>query len=1268
MKGRCLKLIIVLIVAFFGCNDSLMGRSRDTLSSSTIEFIKNENQWHSNVLFKTPIHGGAIFIEKDGLTFSLLHPKQLENFYELKRNPLSQKKKSSGLMDGVAYKMSFLQSNPSVKISGENPKSYYHNYYIGNDPQRWASGVTLFESVIYEDIYNGIDLHLGEYFGLFKYEFHLKPEASASMIIVEYDGIKSLALSQQNLIITTAVNQITELKPFAYQINTKGDTVEITCKYKILKGNRVRFDVGKYDKSRPLVIDPVLIFSSYSGSSADNWGYTATYDSEGNLYGGGTVFDNGYPTTIGAYQINYSGGSCDIAISKFNATGNMLLYSTYLGGSSSEIPNSMIVNENDELYLLGTTGSSDFPVTAASYSQTFRGGTPYTLTNEIRFNNGTDIVVCKFGQEKGNLLASTYISGSLNDGLNIELKHNYADEARGEINIDLNGNVCFISSTFSKDFPVTSNAFQQVHGGGQDACIVKLNHDLSNIIWASFLGGEGHDAGYSMSIASDNSIYVCGGTTSSHFPVTPKAAQTQFNGTANSTIPDGFVTHIHEFGNTIIGSSYLGTNRYDQAYLIKTDALNYPHLFGQTSATGREFIKNALWHRVGGGQFLTKMTPQLDSIVWSTAFGTGNGGPDISPTALLVDLCNSIYMSGWGSRQTNGFGGTAGLPITQDAFQHETDNNDYYFICISDDASSLKYATFFGSPTGNEHVDGGTSRFDKKGKIYQAVCAGCRGKDDFPTTPGAWSRINGSTNCNLGVIKMDFELPVVVADFRVPNVICLPSELSPLNRSQTISNNSTFFWDFGDGTTSTEEHPTHEYMKPGTYFIKLVVTEIGSCNFLDSIIKRVVVLSNSKDTLSPIIICMGDKIQIGFPPTATGTVTYKWEPKEGLDNPNISNPVASVLHSTEYTLFIENEVCTDTLIQKIIVSSVEIEMPDDTLICFGNVIMITPVNHTPDAETRYFWSDSPYFTNTLNSNTQEISLTVIPTTTTRYYLKVVADDCSSIYSINVTVSQILIEPFVELASCFGDPVEIKPSITCINCNKLYYLWSGDASSILTPTDQSSITVLPTQNSTYQIIVTNEYNCLNSDKITISVQFNTFENDLRAWTNKSVIIEIINTATLYSTPYSLSSYHYQWSPTEGLSDPNAPTTQASPEQTTTYTVVVTDHFGCTKSDTVTITVEPIICKEPLVFVPNAFSPNGDGLNDVLYVRGDIIEKIVFRVYNRWGELVFESHDVQHGWDGNYKGKEAPAGIYDYYLEVTCYNKTDYLTKGNIQLLR
>jgi len=1255
------KLWGVLFFSFLMINQYIYAHNRDSLHVTHLEFVENRNQWHSNVLFKAKFANGALFAEKNCITYILLNSSQLESFVAAKNNPALS---FSGNIDAAAYKMNFIGANEAVKVFGKDELPYYHNYYIGNDKNKWASNVPVFHDIYYENIYPGIDLTFFQDHDYLKYEFIVKKSAAPEAISLHYDGVKSITLNHDNLIITTGVGDVVELKPRAYQIDKNGDTIVVDCQYQVTK-QLVSFKLGIYDKDLALVIDPTIIFSSYSGSTADNWGYTATYDDLGNLYGGGIVFGLGYPLTTGVYQTTYAGGDCDIGISKFDATGSFLHYSTYLGGSGVDIPNSLYVNDNDELYVLGTTGSSDFPITTGAFDSTFGGGTTYILSSVLNFTNGSDIVVVKFNQNGQNLIGSTYIGGTNNDGLNTSsgLKKNYGDEARGEIIIDINSNVYVASSTLSTDFPATNGVFQPQHNGGlQDACIIKINQNLTNMIWASYLGGSGNEGGYSIVLSSDNTIYVCGGTNSADFPTTSDVIQQTYAGGTSGSAPDGFVTHINENGTQILKSTFLGESGYDQAYLIKNDKFDCPHIFGQTAAPDSFWIKNAGWYVVGGGQFLTKLTPELDSIIWSTAFGTGNGGPDISPTALLVDLCSNIYMSGWGSILVNQFGGTSGLPITANAFQSTTDNNDYYFICISDDASALVYATYFGSPNSREHVDGGTSRFDNKGRIYQAVCAGCGGYDNFPTTPGAWSQVNGSTNCNLGVIKLDFNLPVVIADFDIPNVVCAPIDLSFNNDSQTISDSTTFFWSFGDGNTSTLRDPTHFYTNSGVYMVQLIVQDAGSCNFSDTLTRQLVVLSNSTDTLETKYICVGNYIQIGIPPSGDENLTYSWYPSTDLSNPTISNPIASPDSTIMYVLYISNGVCFDTLYQLVSTFYIDIEIGNDTTICRGESVLLSPtVSGSP--ENRYFWSIQPDFSTIINSDPLQYAITVNPLFTTTYYLKVTGGGCVALSSITVNVSFIELTEPPPYTICFEDSIQISIGTDCSNC---HYQWSP-TESILGETDSRTIWINPYENTTYTVTVTNEFGCTAVGNITVIKRTNTFPEEVVAWCDKNRIIYGDSTY-LHATTFGSPGYNYQWIPTTGVVSPNSPNTLVYPVVTTIYTCIVTDQYGCPKSDTVLIIVDATLCDEPYIFVPNAFSPNGDSKNDILYVRGDYIEKFTFRIYDRWGEKIFETQDLNEGWDGTYKGKISPPGIYDYYLEVHCVDQQYYLKKGNITLLR
>lgn len=1264
MRYPC-RLILILFLSLSIIPHTLLGHKGHPHTTRSMEFVENKNQWHQKVLFKANFNNGSIFAEKHTLTYVILNEKQLDAFRE---NKLNGGIPGSGLIDAASYKMKFVNANPEVRISGKDKLPYYHNYYLGNDPAKWASGVSIYNNLIYKDIYHGIDLYLLEKDGYFKYEFIVAENVSPDGIMLEYEGVNSLTLSGQDLIVTTSVGQVKELSPRAFQILENGDTLEVSCKYKIEK-KRVRFILGNYRKDLKLIIDPTLIFSSFSGSRADNWGFTATYDNEGNLYGGGITFNNGYPL-INAYQENFAGGRCDITISKFNATGTNLYFSTYLGGSRTEFPSSMVVNHNNELYVLGTTGSQDFPVTTGAYDTTFHGGSSVTLSNTLEFNDGADMVISKFKSDGTQLLASSYIGGTGNDGLNLSdsLIYTYGDDARGEIILDDQSNVYVASSTVSPDFPVTPGAFQPQIAGRQDVCVFKMNHNLSNLIWSSYLGGALEDAGYSLVISSDNTVYVCGGTHSSNFPVTPDAVQTATSEVSSRNRADGFITHIHEFGTRILHSTYLGTSYYDQTFCIKNDRDNYPHVVGQTKAPGYEWITNATWFYPNSGQFITKLSPRLDSIIWSTSFGTGERKPNITPTAFLVDVCNNIYVSGWGG--PNYRSGTTGLPVTADAFQSTTDGADFYFLCIDGDASSLQYATFFGGTSTNsgEHVDGGTSRFDKKGRIYQAICAGCSGISNYPVTPGAWSEVNGSGNCNLGVMKMDFNLPIVVADFSMPNIICIPQTINFVNNSQELNpNTTTYLWDFGDGTTSTRKNPTHDFNIGGTYRITLVITDPGSCNYSDTLSRDILVMANARDTLPTGTICEGDAIQIGIPPHSDENISYRWLPEEGLNNSVISNPVASPNITTEYILYISDGTCSDTLSQIVQVTFIDIEGDDRITICPGDSVTITPTHGNREPNTGYFWSITPDFTQILNEDSTKIEITVAPEQSATYYLKVKMKGCELIKPFIVTISYIETVDPLPVVVCFEDTGSITVEAICHNCTHLYYTWA-DHPSIISDLDEAYIRILPEDNQSYYVTITNEFGCEAKDTVDVTKQKNTFPRDVEAWCGNCNIIQG-DTCFLFSTTFDDGLYTYQWTPASSVVSPNASESPAVPGSTTVYEVKVTDIYGCSKSDTVLILVQNTYCGEPYIFVPNAFTPNGDHLNDILYVRGErVIKSFVFRVYNRWGEMVFESRDLNSGWDGTYKGQEAPPGVYDYYLEAVCDQEKNFVKKGNVTLIR
>jgi gliding motility-associated-like protein len=1000
-------------------------------SSAPFRFIENKNQWDKKVLFKTELNAGAIFFEKNIFTYHLIDGTTSEILHN--HNP--SLKPDSFIIKGHVFKVKFSGANPDPLVKGDHPFPDYFNYYLGKDPSRWASKVWSYREINYQELYPGIDMKIYSSGENLKYDLIIFPGAKASDIRLQYEGLDKIFLSEGNLILKTSVNHIVEGKPYAYQI-INGKKVTVPCHY-VLSGNELTYSFPQgYDRREKLIIDPTLIFSTYSGSRSDNFGYTATYDSDGFLYAGSTAFGPLYPFTVGAYQTTFEGGTgfyafgTDIAITKIDTTGTFRIYSTYLGGSRDEQPHSLIVNSKDELFLYGTTGSDDFPVSSTAYDQTFNGGTAQAISGTaVYFPSGADIIVSKFSPDGAFLLASTYIGGSGNDGLNVNtipitLRYNYADEIRGEIEIDEEDNVYVATCTRSPDFPIVGNTFQQSFSGGiVDAVIVKLNENLSQIIWSSYLGGSLPDAAYSLELDTLQNIYVTGGTISANFPTTAGVVEPLPKGGV-----DGFITYIDKNGDSIIYSTYFGSANYDQIYFVDLDRFNNVYIFGQTEAPGNTFVRNAGFSQPNSGQFLAKLTPQLDSIIWSTVFGSGTGRPNISPTAFVVDLCSKIYLSGWGGTvnfvgNTNGMLTTLGPNPPTDYYQPTTDGSDFYLFVLEDDASAVHYASFFGGNQSHEHVDGGTSRFDKKGKIYQAMCAGCGGRSDMPLWPppsGTQLPSNNlSPNCNIGVFKMDFRLPTVVADFSFAPA-CIGDTVQFVNKS-LAKVTSTFQWSFGDGATSTDINPTHVYNAGGTYPVTLIVEDEATCNLADTLTKMIYI--------SPL----------------TGGV------------------------------------------------------------------------------------------------------------------------------------------------------------------------------------------------------------------------------LSAYTDRDTIYKGWSTG-IHAVPNT--GYSYIWSPSGSLNNHTSPDPIAKPDTTTTYTVTAFDPLlpKCSLQEEVTVVVIELQCEEPRIYIPNAFTPDGDGKNDFVFVRSEIIKEFFFTIYNRWGEKVFETSDQRIGWDGTYKGMKADPGVFVYYLEATCIDDQKFFKKGNITLIR
>jgi len=347
-------------------------------------FEQNKGQLPSKVVASAYVPGGRLFLEKNGFTWNFQSSNHKGHSHG--GTPTSE----AEIIHGHSFKMKFIDASKKAQSSFDQPFEGYANYYIGKNSREWASHVVEYAKVSVNEIYDGINWITYSNADGLKYDFHVKPNANPSAIQMLFEGADDISLKKGNLVIKTDLGTITEMSPKAWQI-IDGKKIPVDCKFKLRK-NELSFDLGNYNPAFELIIDPLLVFGSFSGSTADNWGFTATYDNAGNTYSAGVVFGVGYPTSTGAYSLEFAGGSGsrpgDIGIMKFDEAGQRL-FSTYLGGTSNELPQSLIVSSNNELFLFGTTGSDDFPTTSTAFSREFAGGTDVSiLRSGIKFPNG----------------------------------------------------------------------------------------------------------------------------------------------------------------------------------------------------------------------------------------------------------------------------------------------------------------------------------------------------------------------------------------------------------------------------------------------------------------------------------------------------------------------------------------------------------------------------------------------------------------------------------------------------------------------------------------------------------------------------------------------------------------------------------------------------------------------------------------------------------------------------------------------------------------
>lgn len=615
----------------------------------------------------------------------------------------------------ASLRMRLEGANPSPRLLAVEKLPGKSNYFIGNDPKKWRTNVPNYAKVKYQDVYPGVDLVYYGNQGQLEYDFVIAPGADPRAIRLEIEGSKKVKLDDRgDLVVDLGDGEVRFHKPVVYQPAKSGRSTvagrqlrsatddgpkgpHAKGEYVLEANHQVRFQISPYDPTKPLIIDPVLRYSTYLGGSGDETGANGmqniAVDPAGNGYIGGVTDSVDFPVTAGAFQTKFAGGGpntqCGIAgdafVTKVNANGDAVVYSTYLGGSSDDCGEGIAVDSTGHAYIAGETLSTDFPVTAGVFQPDCKSCS----------NGLADTFAAKLSRDGSALVYSTYIGGSDWDGVPM-------------IAVDHSGNMYIQGSTSSVDFPTTKGAFQITCAacakGSLNTYVTKLNPEGTALVYSTYLGGSTEEiCGAQIAVDSAGSVYVDGIAFSADFPTTPGAFQTALVAGG----PDAFVTKLNPVGTALAYSTFLGGSGMEFVSGIAVDHAMNAYVTGPTSSSDFPTTPGAFQTSYSGGLedvFVTKINPSGTGLVYSTYLG--GSGDDVG-AGLAVDSDGNAYVGGFTS--------SSDFP-TLKAFQPANAGGyDAFVTELNADGNALAYSTYLGG-SGNEVVGG--IAFDFRRNVY----------------------------------------------------------------------------------------------------------------------------------------------------------------------------------------------------------------------------------------------------------------------------------------------------------------------------------------------------------------------------------------------------------------------------------------------------------------------------------------------------------------------------------------------------------------------
>lgn len=1291
-------------LCMLSCVLTAIARKDPADKTQQLRFITNGHQWPAQVHYKADVPGGAVFLTGTGFTYSYYSLADLDRIHELKHAHEGTDVTHEPVRFH-AYRVTMDGCNSNARTVPRDKHPEYYNYFLGNDRTKWATGMAAYAGVRYEDIYRDIDLNVYSQGTSLKYDFIVAPGADASYICLSFSGVTPTLTRDGDLSVKTTVNELLEKAPYAYQL-VNGQKQQVSCRYTLSNG-RVGFEFPQgYDRSKELVIDPVLVFATYSGSTTTTYGWSATYDASGNLYAGGECFGTGWPVTTGAFQTTY-GTAIDDGINKYSSNGSTLIYSTYYGGSGADYPNNMVVNASGELVVAGATTSNNLATTPGCFDNVYNGGTDFYIAH---FNaNGTA------------LIGATYLGGSGNEG-NASTGSGY-DANRGEVFTDASGDIFVAAGTNSANFPTSPGAFQTTLNGSLDGFVCKFNSTCSSMLFGTYLGGSANDAALSILLNSAGNIVVGGGTTSTNFPGVTGGWQT-----TNQGGTDGFIAILNSTGTAVLSATYVGSTGNDNVSKIQIDPSDNIYAMGVNS-TGTFPVSGGTYSVPGGNVYLAEFNSTLSAYLRSTTIGSTTA--QTVPTAFLRDVCGNLYFVGYGA--------TAGMPLTTNAFQSNV--GGFWMCVLAQNMTALSYASYFGAA--GDHTDGGSSRMDPAGIVYHSICTS---SPTQPTTPTSWSPNKLTTGFDIASWKFHFQLIGVYAGFTTgstTDTFCAPAEV---HFNNTTSGGQTYLWNFGDGSpTSTAVNPVHTYTIPGLYRVSMYAYNTGACSGVDSAFHTIFVRGDSltaSATLTP-----NDSgcvpYTVTFNNTSLFATAYSWDWGDGTPGATTPSPSHTYTIPGTYTIRLvalnptrckTSDTTRFTVTALVPGATALFSLTGNDSLCLPGAVGVT--NSSTNA-TDYLWDFGDGSATSTASVPPPHSYTAAGTYTlklyayNRNYWACIPVD-SAMQTIHVFDIQTPVLTVHDTLVCVPDKIELEVGIANY-ANTMSIAWTP-IDHIFTDPTQAKVYVDATQSMLYSVTVTNSIPGICSVHASADIHVNlwnkfvgtrdtlicphdtaqlvtigTYERvrwtpanyisddtarNPQVWPSHNLTYTIygqylhcvdtelytinIAPAAVTGLPDSVLIYpgesyqmnpqgnclYYSWFPGSGLDNMHIANPVATPEVHTRYFINATTEYGCKVKDSIDVHVST----DSYIDMPNAFAP-GSGPNGRLApVHIGAVKLKSFRIFNRWGTTVFQTTDINEGWDGTFNGTPQPMGAYVYMVEALTPAGRKFYKQGNVTLIR